>query len=615
MCTVEPKNVTITFDTDGGTQIADKVVQKGALVNIPANPTKENSEFIGWYYDDTLTESVTWPITARENITLYAGWVLEGTQLYTITFNTNGGSDVESITNYAGTYISRPANPTKEEDTFIGWYYEVTLENLIEWPHLLEEDINMYAKWDNENNEPERTNASYYEPGVPLIDDAHVIYINLDGFGKYYYDAMIDELGDNSVLKQLMTEGTFFSDLRTTYPSITNPCQNMILTGATSKYTGNVYRYYDKAVNTVISQGRESFAPRLTKLTKDAGIPSASIAQYLAGEDLYLSSESSKDSLYINVDNTNPKVVERGSARYGDYFARFEQLIKLVKGEPIKVASGGTTVTLTELPKFTLLYCDDLDALGHNEVESNYGVARATSEEQRLANCVNQLKGIDAKLGELISVCKVEGIYDRITFFLTSDHGMQGFGRTSNTDVSSGYGMSKLTSLKNALASVDPTYNLELVAPGNNPSSQTTVVGVGANLNLALSFKNGVTDEKLEEIKTHLEQQNYVYRAFTRKELEKMGVWGGANIDLLVTPSGRHCFSNSPLSIYTVRGQHDSFQDDANNVYGLIWGKGIKKGLVYDGEAYNYDFGVLMAASLGVIIPNPSGVVLDIFER
>ena len=45
-------------------------------------------------------------------------------------------------------------------------------------------------------------------------------------------------------------------------------------------------------------------------------------------------------------------------------------LISMFKGEPVNV--GGIDYIFTELPKFTLIYCDDLDAVGHNEA-SHYG--------------------------------------------------------------------------------------------------------------------------------------------------------------------------------------------------------------------------------------------------
>ncbi|HHU24998.1 MAG TPA: hypothetical protein GXZ57_07970, partial [Acholeplasmataceae bacterium] len=44
-------------------------------------------------------------------------------------------------------------------------------------------------------------------------------------------------------------------------------------------------------------------------------------------------------------------------------------------------------------------------------------------------------------------------------------------------------------------------------------------------------------------------------------------------------------------------------------------GKGIKQNYRYEGLAYNYDFGVTMAAALGLVIPNANGIVLDVFNR
>jgi len=602
----------VSFNTDGGSLIPDQEILKGKLVKIPQSPNKEDHLFDGWFRNSSKTEPFDFNTKIIQDTTIYARWVYNGGGIVIVEdvfvyFSTGEGSYVETQTLKAGELALPPSDPSWDGYEFVGWYLGSELFN---FNIPITTTITLTAMW-KEIIIDTGDDAPYYKEGVPMIDDAHVIYINLDGFGKYYYDAMISELGNTSVLKQLMSEGVFFEDLRTTYPSITNPIQNAILSGCTSKYTQNVYRYYDRFTDTVYGQNRECSTPRLTKMTKDANIPSASVCQYLAGEDGYL--PTTTNALYINADNTIPSVAARGSNKYGDAFARFEQLIKLVKGEPIKTQSGGAAITISSLPRFICIYCDDLDAFGHNEA-SSYGVAVATTETQRKQNCVNALKEIDQKIGELVQAAKDRGIYNKMTFFLTADHGMQGFGNTAKSYTGEDFAFSKFGALCNAISAIDSSYKVEMVAAGSKPAGATSVVAVGANLNVALTFKQGITNSKLKTIKDTLEKLSYVYSVYTRVELDKMGVWDGANIDLLITPASRYCFSNSPLFSYQVRGQHDSLQPDANLVYGLIWGNGIKKGIVYTDRAYNYEFGVLMASALGLMFPNRSGRVLDIFD-
>ncbi len=56
--------------------------------------------------------------TKNEALTLYPVW---NTNKYTITFDTNGGSEIAPITQDYGTAITAPADPTREGYTFIGW--------------------------------------------------------------------------------------------------------------------------------------------------------------------------------------------------------------------------------------------------------------------------------------------------------------------------------------------------------------------------------------------------------------------------------------------------------------------------------------------------------------
>lgn len=67
-----------------------------------------------------------------------------------------------------------------------------------------------------------RKHPKYFQVGQPMIKDAHIIYINLDGFARYYLNAFINK-HPNSHLAKLMDEGVFFEHLHNAMPSITNP--------------------------------------------------------------------------------------------------------------------------------------------------------------------------------------------------------------------------------------------------------------------------------------------------------------------------------------------------------------------------------------------------------
>ena len=352
-----------------------------------------------------------------------------------------------------------------------------------------EDDNNMGLRKGTYN----RLYPKYYENGVPLIDDAHVIYINWDGFAKYYLDEFFaTEEGRNSTLYKLKSEGVYFENLRNTFPSITNPVQNQILSGGTSLITGNVYRYYDKKTDNVIQQQRENNALILPQVTVGAGLSTVSVRMYLA--EPYLTS-TDKNRLYVTEDPSNPKVIARGKS--GDHFDRMEQAIKMIKGEPVLV--GGQTFVFEEMPRLTIIYADDLDAVGHNE-NSHYGYSLAKTEEERRKNIQTLLKEMDQKLGELIKAAKERGIYEKLTFFLTTDHGMSPYGSRGVSDTMD-YGITKLHKLIEDVNNYNSSYVLERVQPGYKPQKRTNIVGVSANLNMYMTFKNGVTDAELDRFK------------------------------------------------------------------------------------------------------------------
>ncbi len=137
---------TITFETNGGSNIASITGNYGDSISVPNDPTREGYTFNGWYADFTLTQSTTVPnAIPAQNITLFATWTINQ---YTITFETNGGSSIASITGNYGDAVSVPNDPTREGYTFNGWYADFTLTQSTTVPNAIPaENLTLYTKW------------------------------------------------------------------------------------------------------------------------------------------------------------------------------------------------------------------------------------------------------------------------------------------------------------------------------------------------------------------------------------------------------------------------------------------------------------------------------------
>ncbi|MBR2732511.1 MAG: InlB B-repeat-containing protein, partial [Clostridia bacterium] len=107
---------TITFDTDGGSDIAPISAYYGDPITRPANPTREGHYFMYWTRDGSIAYLPT--VMPAESYTVKANWMINR---YTVTFDTAGGSEIAPITDTYGTAITPPAPPTKDGYVFSGW--------------------------------------------------------------------------------------------------------------------------------------------------------------------------------------------------------------------------------------------------------------------------------------------------------------------------------------------------------------------------------------------------------------------------------------------------------------------------------------------------------------
>lgn len=86
--------------------------------------------------------------TKEETSTNTSSSSSEAIKQITISFNTNGGTEIPSITIDLGSKINKPNNPNKDNYLFINWYSDINLQNVFDFDTEIKKDITLYAKWE-----------------------------------------------------------------------------------------------------------------------------------------------------------------------------------------------------------------------------------------------------------------------------------------------------------------------------------------------------------------------------------------------------------------------------------------------------------------------------------
>jgi uncharacterized repeat protein (TIGR02543 family) len=109
--------VVVSFDSAGGSPVADRTVGYGDPVADPGAPTRTGYTFDGWYADKAVYD-FTAPVTAATTLT--AHWT---PVRYPVSFDSNGGGADPATQDVAyGTTATNPADPTRTGYRFDGWF-------------------------------------------------------------------------------------------------------------------------------------------------------------------------------------------------------------------------------------------------------------------------------------------------------------------------------------------------------------------------------------------------------------------------------------------------------------------------------------------------------------
>jgi len=113
------------------------------VISAPTEPTIIGHNFAGWY-NETLTTIHVFATILGNNLTLYAKWDVN---LYSISFETNGGSTVSAITQNYLSNVTEPASPSKTGFVFGNWCSDAALTTDYLFTIMPYSNITLYVKW------------------------------------------------------------------------------------------------------------------------------------------------------------------------------------------------------------------------------------------------------------------------------------------------------------------------------------------------------------------------------------------------------------------------------------------------------------------------------------
>ena len=168
----EINTYTVTFKDHDGTELKTETVEHGSAATAPANPTRTGYTFTGWDTDFTgVTADLT--VTAEYEI-----------NTYTVSFNSSGGSDVDSQNLAHGSTATQPADPNREGYHFAGWYADEELTEIYDFDTPVTADIILYAKWaqnvldDDENRGT--FEDSFAPPAIENVNNTVITSAHID---------------------------------------------------------------------------------------------------------------------------------------------------------------------------------------------------------------------------------------------------------------------------------------------------------------------------------------------------------------------------------------------------------------------------------------------------
>lgn len=110
--------------------------------------TPDPNRYGAHYSYNSVKSVVSGVVTVDDPATILKLNVYYDLDFHTLTFDTMGGSTIDPVTVRHGNAVARPADPTKDKYTFIGWYVDPEFTEEYDFTTVLEADKTIYAKFE-----------------------------------------------------------------------------------------------------------------------------------------------------------------------------------------------------------------------------------------------------------------------------------------------------------------------------------------------------------------------------------------------------------------------------------------------------------------------------------
>lgn len=160
-----------TFTADGTTFAPAQTIDRGEKFEEPAEPSKENHTFAGWYNGDEKFDFDADTTKAPNVLNLVAKWDINK---YTVQFVSDYGSFADQTVEYGETIkTDKLTIPEVEGYTFDGWYADETHKTKFDFSTPITGDTKVYAKW---------------EKNAPVLPDTYALNVS----GAFVYVDGVD---------------------------------------------------------------------------------------------------------------------------------------------------------------------------------------------------------------------------------------------------------------------------------------------------------------------------------------------------------------------------------------------------------------------------------------